>query len=123
ALVVVCVFYSLVATICHFFLGYQVDILLLETGFLAIFLGPLDLTPHFPPTSAPSPIILWLLWWLLFRLMFASGVVKLRSGDATWKKLTALCHHYETQPLPTSPAWHAHQLPIGFHKFSTAVMF
>jgi hypothetical protein len=55
--------------------------------------------------------------------MFASGVVKLRSGDASWKKLTALCHHYETQPLPTPPAWHAHELPIAFHKFSTALMF
>src|SRR5437870_9799309 len=105
------------------FLRYQWDILLLETGFLAIFLAPLELRPQFPPANAPSPVMIWLLWWLLFRLMFSSGVVKLRSGDVTWKKLTALCHHYETQPLPTSLAWQAHQMPIRFHKASTALMF
>jgi hypothetical protein len=55
--------------------------------------------------------------------MFLSGLVKLRSGDWTWKRLTALTHHYETQPLPTPPAWFAHQLPQAFHKFSTVVMF
>src|ERR1051326_5668555 len=81
-LVLMWVFYLSLATACRVFLGYQWDILLLETGFLAIFLGPLEFAPHFPPASAPSRIILWLLWWLLFRLMFASGVVKLRSGDA-----------------------------------------
>src|SRR5262249_46660187 len=31
--------------------------------------------------------------------------------------------HYETQPLPTPLSWEAHQLPMGFHKLSTAVMF
>jgi hypothetical protein len=70
-----------------------------------------------------SPIILWLLWWLLFRLMFSSGMVKLNSGDRVWRKLTALCVHYETQPLPTPMAWQAHQLPVRFHQFCTAVMF
>src|SRR5439155_9468393 len=110
-------------SVCRIFLGYQWDILLLETGFLAIFLAPLELLPQFPPVATPSPIIRWLLWWLLFRLMFSSAVVKLRSGDATWRKLTALCHHYQTQPLPTPLAWHVHQMPVLFHKISTAVMF
>src|SRR5207244_12729538 len=57
ALVLMWVFYLSLATVCQVFLGYQWDILLLETGFLAIFLGPFELAPHFPPTSAPSPII------------------------------------------------------------------
>jgi hypothetical protein len=122
-LILLWVFYLSLATVCRIFLGYQWDILLLEAGFLAIFVAPLELLPHSPPASAPSPIVLWLLWWLLFRLMFSSGMVKLRSGDATWKNLTALCHHYETQPLPTPMAWHAHQLPARFHKGSTVVMF
>ncbi len=90
--------------VCRVFLGYQWDILLLETGFLAIFLAPFDLLPGFPPAAAPSSLILWLLWWLLFRLMFSSGFVKLRSGDRNWRNLTALRYHYETQP----PAHHGH---------------
>lgn len=122
-LIILWIFYLSLFTVCQIFLGYQWDVLLLETGFLAIFLAPLDLVPHFPPTSASPPIILWLLWWLLFRLMFSSGLVKLNSGDRVWRNLTALCIHYETQPLPTSLAWHAHQLPVRFHQVSTAVMF
>jgi lipase maturation factor 1 len=117
------ILYLSLFTVGRIFLGYQWDVLLLETGFLAIFLAPLELTPHFPPTKGPSTIVLWLLWWLLFRLMFSSGMVKLNSGDRAWRNFTAVCVHYETQPLPTPVAWHAHQLHVRFHQFSTAVMF
>ena len=55
--------------------------------------------------------------------MFASGLVKLLSGDATWRSLTALQFHYETQLLPTPLAWYAHQLPPWFHELSAALMF
>ena len=55
--------------------------------------------------------MVWLLRWLLFRLMFESGCVKLLSSDPSWWNLTALRVHYETQPLPTWIGWHAHQLP------------
>src|SRR5437763_771025 len=75
------------------------------------------------PATAPPVIARWLLWWVLFRLMFSSGVAKLRSADLAWRDLTALCHHYETQPLPTPVAWHAHQLRSRFHKISAAGMF
>jgi hypothetical protein len=102
------------------FLGYQWDVLLLETGFLAIFLAPLEILPNFPPRSCPSPVIIWLLWWLLFRLMFSSGFTKLSSGDPPWRKLTALKFHYETQPLPTPIAWWMHQLPGRVHAFCAA---
>ena len=103
------------------FLGYQWDILLLEAGFLAIFLAPLNFAPQFPPASAPSPVIVILLWWLLFRLMWSSGWTKVASGDRRWRDLTALAFHYETQPLPTPLAWHIHQFPLWFHKGSTAL--
>jgi lipase maturation factor 1 len=110
--------------ICRIFLGYQWDILLLEAGLLAIFLAPpLEIAPQFPSAFQPSPIMRWLFWWLLFRLMFSSGMVKLRSGDLAWRRLTALCHHYETQPLPTPLAWYAYQLPPRVHKMSALVMF
>jgi hypothetical protein len=61
-------------------------------------------------------------WWLLFRLMLASGVVKLLSGDPLWRDLTALAVHYETQPLPTLLAWFFAQLPLWFQKASTALV-
>jgi len=122
-LIALWVFYLSLFSVCRIFLGYQWDILLLETGFLAIFIAPFDLLPGFPPTTAPSKIILWLLWWLAFRLMFSSGFVKLRSGDRNWRNLTSLSYHYQTQPLPTWTAWYMHQLPGWFHKLSAVVMF
>jgi hypothetical protein len=122
-LAVLWILYLSLFTVGRIFLGYQWDVLLLETGFLAIFVAPLDLAPHFPPRMGSSAIVLWLLWWLLFRLMFSSGMVKLISGERVWRNLTALSVHYETQPLPTPIAWYTHQLPIRFHQVSTAVMF
>jgi hypothetical protein len=67
--------------------------------------------------------VLWMLRWLLFRLMFRSGVVKLAGGDLSWANLTALTIHYETQPLPTWISWYAHQLPAAAQKFSCGLMF
>ena len=121
--------YLSLSTICREFLGFQWDILLLETGFLAIFFAPLTLLPSWlgrtscPVRVAPSRTVLWLLRWLLFCLMFQSGCVKLLSGDPTWHNLTALTFHYETQPLPTWIGWYAHQLPGWFQKSSTVLMF
>jgi lipase maturation factor 1 len=92
------------------FMSYQWDMLLLECEFLAVFLGW-------------HRYVTCLFRWLLFRLMFLSGVVKLTSGDPTWRNLTALLYHYQTQPLPTPLAWYVHQLPAWFHRFSVIMMF
>jgi len=106
------------------FLSFQWDILLLEAGFLAIFATPLAWTPRSPRwRSAPDPLIVWLLILLIAKLMFLSGVVKLSSGDPTWRDLTALSYHYETTCLPTWTGWYMHALPLGFHKASAAMMF
>jgi predicted DCC family thiol-disulfide oxidoreductase YuxK len=131
--------YLSLSTICREFLSFQWDILLLETGFLAIFFAPLSLFPHWVGrapalrsasgeggsvrATAPSSTVLWLLRWLLFCLMFQSGCIKLLSSDPTWRNLTALTFHYETQPLPTWIGWYAHQLPVWFQRASTALMF
>jgi hypothetical protein len=106
------------------FLSFQWDVLLLEAGFLAVFLVPgWHLRPRLPRQSTPPfRTVLWLLHWLLFRLMFFSGIVKLASGDPAWRSLSALRFHYETQPLPTPPAWYAHQLPAWFHSLETATV-
>ena len=115
--------YLSLATVCREFLGFQWDNLLLETGFLAIFLAPLQLWPRLSRAAPPSRLVLWLLRWLLFKLMFQSGGVKLLSGDPAWRNLTALTFHYETQPLPTWIGWYAHQLPAWAQKASAAAMF
>jgi len=109
ACVVAFILYLSISTVGQAFMSFQWDALLLETGFLAIFLGW-------------SNLVSWMFRWLLFRLMFMSGVVKLASGDPTWRPLTALCYHYQTQPLPTPLAWYMHQLPSWFQAFSTAVV-
>jgi lipase maturation factor 1 len=107
------------------FLAFQWDLLLLEAGFLAIFLAPwrpLE-APWLNAGGRPSSTVLWLLRWLLFRLMFLSGSVKLLSGDPTWRNLTALDYHYWTQPIPTPVAWYAAQLPPWFQKASVVGVF
>ena len=93
------------------FMGFQWDLLLLESGFLALFLS-----------IATKPGI-WLLRWLLFRLMFLSGSLKLLSGDPTWANLSALSYYFQTEPLPTPLAWYAHHLPHGVLTASTAATF
>ncbi|MEW8027980.1 MAG: lipase maturation factor family protein [Candidatus Thiodiazotropha sp.] len=82
------------------FTNFQWDTLLLETGFLAIFL-----------VGGGNLLLIFLFDWLLFRLRFMSGIFKLLSGDPSWSGLTALNHYFETQPLPHIGAWYAHQLP------------
>lgn len=104
------------------FYGYQWDALLLEATLPAIFLAPWGLRPGWHRPEPPR-LALVLLWWLLLRLMILSGAVKLTSGDVTWRGLSALTFHYETQPLPTPLAWWMHQLPLWFHQASCVVMF
>jgi uncharacterized membrane protein YphA (DoxX/SURF4 family) len=104
------------------FLMFQWDGLLLEAGLLAIFLAPFQFLPRLRREREPSRAVLWLLRFLTFRLVVSSGLAKLVSRDPTWRNLTALNYHYETQPLPTPLGWYAHQLPVEFHKFSVAAV-
>ncbi|NJL29014.1 MAG: lipase maturation factor family protein [Thermoanaerobaculia bacterium] len=120
ALVLAWAVYLSLTTAGRDFLAFQWDNLLLETGFLAVFLLPPRWRARPEP---PSPVGLWLLRWLLFRLMFMSGVVKLASGDVSWRSLKALDFHFETQPLPTVLGWYAHQLPGWVHAVAVLVMF
>ena len=122
-LVLLWAFYLSLSSLAGVFLSFQWDILLLETAFLSIFFAPWKLLPGIHRDTQASPVALWLLRFLLFRLMFASGVVKLASGDPTWWNLTALKVHFETQPLPTWIGWYAHQLPGWALTACTGVMF
>ena len=94
------------------FLGFQWDTLLLETGFLAIFLS-----------RNPTGLIIFLYHWLLFRFRFMSGIFKLESGDPAWAGLTALKTYFETQPLPHIGSWYFHHLPEIVLKSGVLVTF
>jgi len=93
------------------FYGFGWETMLLETGFLAIFLGSTN--------TKPPRIVLWLLLWELFRVMFGAGMIKLR-GDPCWRELTCLYYHYETQPLPNPLSWYFHHLPHAWQRTCVA---
>jgi hypothetical protein len=91
--------------------GFGWESLLCEVGFLAIWLGPSD--------QAPPLLLLWLLRWVLFRMEFGAGLIKLR-GDPCWRDLTCLRYHHETQPMPNPLSWWFHRLPDGLHRVEVA---
>ncbi|MCA9804572.1 MAG: lipase maturation factor family protein, partial [Cyanobacteria bacterium HKST-UBA02] len=109
------------------FTGFQSDGLLVEATVIALFLvswRPLERPwKGAPPLSSPPAISLWLMRFLLFRLMFAAGLVKIMSGDPTWQDLTAMAYHYETQPIPSPAAWFFYHLPLPVHKIESAATF
>ncbi len=87
--------------------GFGWESLLVETGFLAAFLGN--------GRCAPPVLTLWLLRWLVFRVEFGAGLIKLR-GDRCWRDLTCLYYHHETQPMPGPLSWAFHRLPRWAHR-------
>ncbi|MBW0014385.1 lipase maturation factor family protein [Mycobacterium sp.] len=91
--------------------GFGWESLLLETGFLMIFLGN--------DTVAPPLLTLWLARLLLFRVEFGAGLIKMR-GDPCWRNLTCLYYHHETQPMPGPLSWFFHHLPRPLHRIEVA---
>jgi lipase maturation factor 1 len=110
------ILYLSVDTIGQTFFSFQWDSLLLETGFAAILVAPFGIRPVYAKPT--HPIGIWVLRALVFRLMLESGLAKLLSGDPTWRNLSALTFHFETQPLPTPLAWYVHHIPELFHKIA-----
>ena len=91
--------------------GFGWESLLLETGFLMIFLGN--------DRVAPPVLTLWMARLLLFRVEFGAGLIKLR-GDPCWRNLTCLYYHHETQPMPGPLSWFFHHLPKPLHRVEVA---
>jgi hypothetical protein len=89
------------------FYSFGWETLLLEAGFLAIFLGPAW-------TFTPLPLV-YLVRWLVFRLEFGAGLIKMR-GDECWRDLTCLYYHHQTQPMPNPLSWYFHHLPRALHR-------
>jgi len=131
------------------FLNFQWDALLIESGFVALLLAPWGLWQRVWAPREPSKIGRWLVWWLLFKLMVMSGLVKILTngsgpgpehpgwfrqmmssltgvpiGNNTWLDGTALQYHYFTQPIPASTSWWFHNQSAGVHAYSLwACMF
>ncbi len=106
-LLVLWILYLSIVKVGGLFYGYGWESLLCETGVLSIFLGG----AHQPV----SHVVLVLFAWLLFRVMFGAGMIKIR-GDECWRDLTCMDYHYETQPMPNPLSWFAHHLPGWWHK-------
>lgn len=112
------------------FMSFQWDILLLEAGFLSLFLCRWELKTAWlnpPPLSFINRMALVGTWLLIAKLMFFSGWVKLawasEASPEWWPDGTALTFHYMTQPIPVWTAWWAHQLPEWFHRLSLIPMY
>jgi predicted DCC family thiol-disulfide oxidoreductase YuxK len=95
------------------FVGFEWDVLLLEAGFLAIFLVPFRRSVGYRSRLEVSTTVVWLYRFLLFRLFLASALAKLISADGVWRGLSVSASFFETQPLPTVFSWFLHQMPGG----------
>ncbi len=92
------------------FYSFGWETLLLEAGFLAVFLGSAAI--------APPIVVLFAYRWLAFRVEFGAGLIKLR-GDRCWRELTCMDYHHETQPMPNPLSWLFHKLPRPLHRLET----
>jgi lipase maturation factor len=99
--------YLSIVNIGQVFYSFGWESLILEAAVLAAFLGA-------GATAVPFLGIL-MLRWLVFRLEFGAGLIKLR-GDRCWRDLTCLFYHHETQPMPNPLSWFFHNLPKPLHK-------
>jgi hypothetical protein len=97
------------------FAGYQSDGMLLEAGFIVLFLAPMGFRPGLGVTQPPIRAGIFLLLWEWFRIYFESGVAKIGSGDVQWRNFTAMDEYYQNGPLPTWVGWYIQHFPHWFH--------
>ena len=101
----------------------QLDKLMIEVALLCIPFAPAGFRPGLGAASPPRAITTFMMRWLLFRVMFESGVVKLTAGDPHWRDFTAMEVMYETSPFPTILGYLDHQLPHAYHVFEVGLTF
>jgi hypothetical protein len=101
------VLYLSIVNVGQRFYSFGWESLLLEAGFLAVFLGN--------ARTAPPWLVILLFRWLALRVELGAGLIKLR-GDSCWRDLTCMEYHHETQPMPNPLSWYFHRLPRGLHR-------
>ena len=89
---------------------------MLESALVGFFLAPRGLRPGLGKSSPPSRFVIFVFHWILFKLMFESGAVKILSGDESWRNLTAMKDYYENCPFPTWIGYYVHHLQSWFHQ-------
>jgi len=94
-----------------------IDQLMIEAALLAVFFAPAGFRPGLGAASPPRPIAVFMMRWLLFRIMFSSGLIKVFAGDSHWRNFTALDVMYETNPSPTILGYFDAHLPHSYHVF------
>jgi lipase maturation factor 1 len=97
------------------FSGYQSDGMLLEAGFISLFLAPPGFRPNLGSSHPPLRAGVFLLLWEWFRIYFESGVAKIAGGDPQWRQFTAMDEYYQNGPLPTWIGWYVQHFPHWFH--------
>jgi hypothetical protein len=115
-------FLSFIAT-AQAFSSYQSDGMLLAAGFLSLFFAPPEIWPGLGRRNPPSRASWFLLLWIWFRIYFESGVVKILSGDRSWRNFTAMDDYYQNSPLPTWIGWYVQHLPHWFHASTVGLTF
>ena len=105
------------------FSSYQSDGMLMEAGFISFFFAPRGIRPGLGAIDPPSRISLFMLRWEWFRIYFESGLVKILSGDPTWRNLTAMDQYYQNGPLPAWPGWYVQHFPHWYHAFTVLLTF
>ncbi|MGO9640362.1 MAG: lipase maturation factor family protein [Candidatus Acidiferrales bacterium] len=122
ASILVCLvaFLSFVST-AQDFSGYQSDGMLLEAGFLSLFLAPPGFRPGLGEKNPASRASWFLLVWLCFRIYFESGIVKVMGHDPEWRNFTAMDNYYQNGPLPTWIGWYVQHWPHWFHAASAVL--
>ena len=124
AMIAICtiLFLSCIAAL-QDFSSYQSDGMLMEAGFISFFFAPRGLRPGLGADDPPSRISLFMLRWEWFRIYFESGLVKILSGDPTWRNFTAMDNYYQNGPLPAWPGWYIQHLPHWYHAFTVFITF
>ncbi|HMN67003.1 MAG TPA: lipase maturation factor family protein [Bdellovibrionales bacterium] len=105
------------------FMAFQWDSLLLEVGFVALFAVSWNWDFGLRFAAEPHWSVRWMFLLVLFKLMFLSGVVKIMSGDESWRDFSALSFHYWTQPLPNPASLFMHAMPLWTHRVATFLTF
>lgn len=103
--------------------GPMVDRLMLEVSLLCILFAPAGYRPGLGAQVSARPIVVFMMRWLLFRIMFENGISKLLGGDLFWFNLRAMDILYETAPSPTILGYFNHHMPHAWHVFEIALTF
>ena len=99
------------------------DPLILETTLLCIPFAPSGVRPGLGVASPPWPITVFMMRWLVVRVMLTAGIAKMIGGDARWLNFTFMEDMYVTSPAPTVLGYYAYHLPHAYHVFETLFTF